>query len=514
MLRFNIASIWQRDAREDAIRRPLVIRDRAVVVAVSLLVLLPSFLFAPALRAIPAALLMAGCVCAFALIIGLKPSQEDDVLQRPLRVRQLLTCIALALGIFLLGGETHLFYATDDWLIRDAVLSDLVSHGNKVLYDWDGATYLLRAPLGMYMAPAIVGRWLGLFAAHVALLGQNALFLGATFYLLMSLGRGWAAVAVMIAFGGLSILGALVVDAAGQVRHWSSLLQFSLDAWHPYYQYSSSIVQFFWVPNHALPGWWLATLFLLHRRSGVDVGTIGVFVAGLVFWSPLAVLPFIPWLLFVIATEWRQVLFAKRTWIGGGIAAAFLPLVAYLLMSTATIAHDSPLQYQSFLVWYLLFIVFQLPIVRLVIVRWGDVPQEWRALFVINTLILLALPFFSFGPNNDLVMRGSIASLVIVAFVFASLAPRARGTSVMVAGYILIALGSVTAMFEVYRAVMRPRYAISSCSLQEAAMELDKNRLPSNYIASTIMIPNWLIDLHGTPAVGLVARPCWPDRKA
>ncbi len=491
-----------------------MIRDRAVVAVVSLMVLLPSFLFAPVLRAFPAALLMAGCCGAFWLVLGPKPVSDDDVLRRPLRVRQLSACIGLAFVIFLLGGETHLFYATEDWSIRDAVLADLVSHGNPVLYDWNGATYLLRAPLGMYMVPAFVGRGLGLFAAHVALLGQNATLLGATLYLLMSLGRGWAHLAILIAFGGLSIVGALLLSTAGQDHYWPHLQRWGMDTWHPFYQYSSSIVQFFWVPNHALPGWWLATLLLLNTRSTVDVATIGVSVAALAFWSPLAVLPFIPWLVFVVATQWREVLFARRTWVGFIIAAAFLPIVAYLLLAPATIAHDSPLSQNNFLLWYVIFILFQLPVLRLVGAQWSDVPREWRALFVINGAILLALPFFKFGPNNDLVMRGSITSLVIVAFVFGALAPREKGKLVVAAlAYVLIAIGSVPAMYEVYRAIVKPRYAISRCSLQEASLAIDKQGLPSNYIAPATAMPNWLIDLRGIEAVGFVDRPCWPDRK-
>jgi hypothetical protein len=492
-----------------------VIRDRAVVVVVSLMVFLPSILFAPALRVVPATLLMAGCVGAIALIWGLPPGGEDDVLRQPLRVRQLLASIAVALVIFLLGGETHLVFSTNDWLIRDAVLSDLVSHGNRVLYDWDGTTYLLRAPLGMYMAPALVGRSLGLFAAHVALLGQNAVLLGAILYLLMALGRDWTTVAIMIAFGGLSICGVFFLESVRDVSDWPHLYRYSLDSWHPFYQYSSSIVQFFWVPNHALPGWWLATLFLLHKRSGLDVAAIGVSVAGLAFWSPLAVLPFIPWLIVVVVAQWREVLFAKRTWIGLAIAAAFLPIIAYLVVSSATIAHDSPLGNEDFLLFYLTFILFQLPILGLVGSQWPDIPREWRALFVLNSLILLGLPFFRFGPNNDLVMRASIASLVIVAFVFGTLELRKNGRFVAAAiGYAMIAVGSVSAMFEIYRAVTTPRYAISSCSLQQASLELNKTAVPSNYIAPANKIPAWLIDVRGIAAVGYVERPCWPDRKA
>ncbi|MET0365933.1 MAG: hypothetical protein ABW169_14915, partial [Sphingobium sp.] len=67
--------------------------------------------------------------------------------------RTLAICFAAAAVLLLLGGEGRLFYATDDWQIRDAVLADMAKHGWPFDYWLDGQAQMLRAPVGMYLFP-------------------------------------------------------------------------------------------------------------------------------------------------------------------------------------------------------------------------------------------------------------------------------------------------------------------------------------------------------------------------
>lgn len=496
----------------DARAASIVVTNHAVIVLVSALVFLPCAIFAMSLAPLPAAAVILGCCGAMALIAG--HTGDNGRLAEPIHVTRLLVAVALALLLLIIGGETHLFYATWDWRVRDAVLADLVRHG-LATYRIGDADYLLRAPLGMYMAPALVGRTFGLFAAHLALLAQNATILGATFYLLATIGRGWGHLAIVVLFGGLSAFGALLIFGTTG-RDNSHLLQFGLDSWHPYYQYSSSMVQLFWVPNHALPGWWLATLLLLQRRSSPDVATLGVSVAGLAFWSPLAVVPFVPWLLFSLASRWRHVLSSRRTWLGGLAALGFLPILAYMVLASSSIAHVSPTSRPEFFFWYELFVFFELPVlVFLVFVR-HRIPEDARVPLALSALVLLALPFFSFGPNNDLVMRSSIAPLVIVAFVFGSVVidlTRERRRAAVV-GWVLVVAGTPSAIVEIGRALATPRYAISDCSLMQASHALGSDAVPSNYVAPIRDIPKWLMNAASFASAPTVKQACWPDKVA
>ena len=102
------------------------------------------------------------------------PGRGDEHVDRPVAA----ACLGLALVLCLLGGQTHAFFANDDWLIRDAVLADLVARPWPVEYERGGEMLFQRAPLGMYLVPALAGKIAGLGVAHLALLVQNTLVIG------------------------------------------------------------------------------------------------------------------------------------------------------------------------------------------------------------------------------------------------------------------------------------------------------------------------------------------------
>lgn len=487
------------------------VTNRMLIVLVSSLFFLPSLVFATWLAPVPAIAVTLGCCVALAVIAGCVGHDRNRV-SEAIHIPRLLVAIMLAIVILVLGGETHTFYATADWQIRDAVLSDLVRHG-LTAYRVGDVDYLLRAPLGMYMGPALVGRFLGLYAAHLALLAQNALILGSIFYILTLIGGRYAQLAIVILFAGASVVGTALLF--GKTRHdLPYLLRYGLDAWHPYMQYSSSMVQFFWVPNHALPGWWLATLLLLQRPSSPDVATVGVSVAGLAFWSPLAVIPAVPWLLYCIARHWRPTLLSRRTWFGAVASAGFVPILAYMVTASSSISHESAFARPDYAFWYMLFIAVQLPALVYLACEWREVPEDMRTTVVLSALLLLVLPLFNFGPSNDLVMRGSIAPLAIIAFVFGSVLvelTRQRAIGAIV-GWILVVVTVPSALLEIGRSLSTPRYAISDCSLMEASRASGSTGIPTNYVAPVREVPEWLLDPSTVSVSPTSDRACWPDR--
>ncbi len=492
--------------------RAFGLSNHAVLAGASALFLVPSAVFALSLRPLPAVAVIAGCLAALALVVADGRRCDRALLAAPIEMPRLVLAVGFAAALLLLGGETHLFFSTPDWQIRDAVLADLSRFGFPVTYAVDGATYVLRAPLGMYVAPAAIGHAFGLAAAQTALLIQNALLLGSIFYLLMSIGRGWPHLILLVLFGGLSIVGALLRDVLQPgvvLDYW----RWSLDSWHPYFQFSSSMVQFFWVPNHALPGWWLATLFLLQRRSNLDVATIGVSVAALSFWSPLAVLPAVPWLAWQLCMAGRSIVASVRTWLGLAVAACFAPILFYMVAASASIAHGNGMKRPDFGFWYGLFVLIQLPALSFLAVCWRRVPRELLGLLLVNGIVLLGLPFFRFGPNNDLVMRGSTASLAVVAFVFSLVLLDLTRLKTMAAsvGWIIAAGAVPSAALEIWRSVSVPRYRVSDCTLMQASRALDRAKLPTNYIAEAGAVSPSLIEVRGAVTAPVEPKTCWPD---
>ena len=493
--------------------RTVVMRNHALIVAGSVLLFLPSILFATALRPLPALVTIAGCCGALALIASARP-EEQGFLARAVDVRRLALCCLCALALLILGGELHLVFTTWDWLTRDAVLADLVHHGFPTGYRIGEDDYLLRAPLGMYMVPALVGRAFGLLAAHYALLAQNVLILGAIFYLLISMGEGWGQLVILILFAGVSIVGA-GLRIAGSLpdapRFW---LLWGLDSWNPMFQYSGTLVQFFWVPNHALPGWWLAALVLLQARRQIDVAALGVSMAGALLWSPLCLVAVVPWLAFSAIMRPRDVLLAGRTWLGALTAACFLSVLIYLVSGASSIAGGNTYERPDFSFWYMFFVIVQLPVLLFLLLVRERIAREDRAPLVASAFVLLALPLFRFGPNNDLVMRGSIVALVIMAFVFGRMVVKATRERSPVAwfGWLLVICSAPSAGVEIGRALATPRYAISDCSLMEASRALDEIGLPTNYIVPRSLVPGWLLDANKATFASPATRACWPDR--
>ncbi len=485
--------------------------NRAVFIFVSALMFLPSALFAAGLRPVPAFFVLAGCVGGLALIAARPSSAEGGLLNAPADAARLSLCIALACAILVLGGEGHLVYAPLDWRIRDAVLSDLTQGSFPVGYTSAGVDYILRAPLGMYMLPAAVGRVLGLASAHVVMLAQNSLMLGSIFYFLISLGGGWPRLAILVFYSGLSILGAALGFMISKDYTYYRLWWLGLDSWHPMFQYSSSMVQFFWVPNHALPGWWLATLLILKARSEVDLATLGVSLAAAVFWSPLVVIPIAFWLVYLAASDWRSLL-ASRLWLGALAGACFLPIVLYLVLGSSKIEHGLGFDQPVFMPLYIIFMAAQIPAIRLIFQNREFLQPAMRGLYYFATLSLLALPLFNFGPANDLVMRASIAPLAIVAFMFGGIIQDARVSKrSRHIGLALLLLMTPSALVEFTRDLTYSRYNFSDCSIFEAQHQMGREEFPANYAVESAKIPSWLIDVKGAPLSTARPRECWTE---
>lgn len=495
--------------RESA--RAATLTNRAVVVFVSFMMIAPSALFALHLRPAPAAALLAACAGAFALV--LRAPAAGGVLEAPIDRRALAFAIVLAAALLVLAGAMHVFYAPDDWRIRDAVLGDMSAGAFPPTYDWKGADFVLRAPLGMYMIPAAVGRLLGVTAAHAVLFVQNSLTLGAIFYMLVTIGRGWTHLAVMILFAGCALLGISFFAALHLAVSREGMLQFGLDSWHPYFQYSGSLIQFFWVPNHALPGWWLAILLLLQARRQVDLATVAVTIGGALMWSPLAILPAAVWALVRVVLDWRTNLTSARFWLVAPVAIGFAPVAVYLTLGVADISRGLTADHELFWPLYALFVITQfLQIVFLAFNR-ERIPRAYQGLLGFCAIVLLALPLVSFGPSNDLVMRGSITALTIVAFLFGwvLLDPEVYRRPAWYIGVLLVVVCAPSAAIELLRATTTPRYPISDCSLFEASSALAGKGPPANYMVAKASVPHWLMRSDGGVRRGAGLRQCWPD---
>lgn len=485
---------------------------RGLVAFVSVLLLAPTLLFATSLRAPAAAIVIVGAIGSLALILQRRQAEDISFLDEAIDFRLLAALVAGSAILLVLGGALHVVYAPFDWRTRDAVLADVARDWMPLVYRHEGADYLLRAPLGMYMAPGLVGRLLGLTAAHVALLMQNSLLLAAVLYMFARIGRGWPHALVMLGFAGCAVLGAALYESISGRDPFRQMLASGVDTWNPYFQYSGSLVQMIWVPNHALPGWWLAALMLLQARRQVDLATLGATVGAGMFWSPLAILPAFAWIVFRGLADLRESLANRRLWLLAAIAPCFMPVALYMIVGADAIDHGVAAAKPLFFVLYAVFLVAQFAPAAYVLAFRERLPCELLPPLVFSLVVLAALPLFSFGPSNDLVMRGSISALVILGFCFGEvlLAPGARGRAFRI-GLVLLAACLPSALYELARPVQRARYDISDCSLFEANAAMGATGVSANYAAPVGSVPAWLFDLGRAPRAAMRAKRCWSD---
>ncbi|MGA2399393.1 MAG: hypothetical protein ABSG30_15195 [Steroidobacteraceae bacterium] len=430
------------------------------------------------------------------------PVQLDravDAQPAPARMH-LVVAVLIACAWTACGGTGHLVFANADWHVRDAVLHDLVTGPWPVAYlTPDGATRLLRAPIGFYLPAALVGKWAGLMAAHAAMAAWTAA--GATLFLLQvlssipsRLGGALVAAAVIVLFSGLDVVGILLHAPAGATAHWD--FTWHLEWWAERYQYSSMTTQLFWVPNHALCGWVVMGLMMRSARGALEP-MLPILIVAVALCSPLTALGVVPFALLRVGEAMRRslALAHPRVWVPASIVG--LVVAAYLTLDSSRIPRSwtvgSGSSALSDLARQSEFFVLEAGLVG------GVILTLRRSRTVVLALVVLALlPLVSFGEANDFVMRASIPSLAALAMEAARALAAPAATAALNAKKILLgallAIGAVTPFQEFARATVLPRWPINArATLVDAAC----GRYPPHYAAR----------LDGQPIVRLLRPP-------
>ena len=379
-----------------------------------------------------------------------------------------MACAIAALALTVLGGEGRLVAANFDWRIRDAVLHDLVAQPWPFVYRFAGHDWLLRAPLGMYLLPALAGKVFGQYGAALMLWAQNGIAIFIALRILSAARSRSDALVVLIVvviFSGWDVPATLATHIGfGQLQDpgW----------WAGRFQYSSTITLAYWAPNHAIPGWFMAALLLLwdRRRIGVVVLAMGAALA--MFWSPFALIGASP---FVAKATYealqRREISRRDLFAIAALAAVLLPVALYVVADGASVRHGFQPMSSDFWTTYLMFIGYEvLPFVlinRIV----GHHGGFARSTYYAAIGVLLLLPFYLVGQGNDLVMRASIPALMIVAVTTGhsvAFALRTRHRLQLALAGSTLALGALTGLTQTVNILRVPNLGISRCDIVQA----------------------------------------------
>jgi len=433
-----------------------------------------------------AALPLIGCV-----IYASKPLVDTPAASR-LPVTGLQLAIAVSAGCLwtMLGGADHVAFANADWHIRDAVLHDLVSSPWPVGYGvLDDRESLLRAPVAFYLPAALVGKWLGLAAAHVAMGCWTAM--GATLFLLqvMSLvpsrpGAVLMAMAVVIMFSGLDIVGNLLNDGPQFRYDWN--ITTHLEWWAGKFQYSSMTTQLFWVPNHALGGWLSIGLLYRNQRSVAFNSMLPIIVVALALWSPLSALGAVPFMMLRAGMDSfrdrSSALTHPKVWVPAMLVG--LVVAGYLILDPTRIPRGLAVGARNGSAAMDLLQQAQFFLLEAGFIGGAIFAIRRSAEIALALFILALLPLVYLGPGNDLVMRASIPSLAVLtigacrALAEAPAHKAAYRKKAVLVGLLLV--GAITPVDEIARAVLLPAWPIN---MDATLIGADCGRYAPHYVA-------------------------------
>ncbi|RVU06253.1 hypothetical protein EOE18_05290 [Novosphingobium umbonatum] len=366
------------------------------------------------------------------------------------RIDRRVFAVALPLSVLLLvlGGEGGLFYATPDWQVRYAVLHDLATQPWPFAFAHHGGPLILRLPLGMYLLPGLVGQYAGFSAACWALLVQNSLLLTGLIAMGSALFEGarrqWVALGSFLGFSGMDVLGQWVAGKS---------LALHLEGWAGV-QFSSTITQIFWVPQHAMAGWVLALAYLLWWRGLVPLAVLVAAMPLVALLSPLAMIGGLPFVAYAGGVEvWR------RKWLWHEFLAGALALVAcgpallYLTAGSGAVKQGAAQSFQ--ITGYPIFILLEISAYCLALWRMKrqqpfGIDTRWIAV-----LALLVVPCGQIGDGVDFAMRASIPALAILALSIGHALGEPQPWAKEAKGWIMVALvfGIATPAGEIWRAV-------------------------------------------------------------
>jgi hypothetical protein len=436
----------------------------------------------------PLTALMILLLCPPVAIMAVKTVKTDIVV--PWRAIALAGLIATIL--FALGGQGRFFYANVDWQIRDAILADMTGHSWPFAYPVDGEAAILRAPIGLYLLPALIGGGL----QEYAMLLSNALrltLLIALCWPLFTRNRDrWIALIIFLLFSGLDLAGTALFDRLGVSVSWDHL-----ERWNFNNQYSAHVTQAFWVPQHALAGWACAVGFLLWQRGLARIGLFAAIIPLVAIWSPLAIMGVIPFALLAGFSVLRTKDWDRRDVLAASLSLVIaLPALAYLQADAAELASGA--RAIGFMPYMFLIAFEVVPFILPPLLSRRTAGRDRLTLWVIFAC-LLCMPLYQIGSNSDFQMRASIMPLALLALLFAQWVARLFDTitinrTALAYAAVIMAVGAATPMFEIRRALTMEPSPKPLCSLLGVWNQQDGLIIAphATYFARTRVLPHWL----------------------
>lgn len=435
-----------------------------------------------------------------------KPDDPDNLV---ISTKLLILIVLITCAYLIFCGVGRLWAQSDDYLWRNAIFRDLITHDWPVHYDrYDGA---LSYYIGAWLPAAIPGKIaflltsdseVGFRVGNIFLLINYTIGLSILFLLLMMYFKKADAKNVLfiilgfVFFSGMDIVGKEFKVDYDHIEWWART-----------YQYSSFTTCLCWVFNQSLIPW-ICTMLLLHEKTISNFVLIGM---ACLFAGPF---PFIGFFIYCVAIGLKRLaemikakkgkLYLQELFSVSNICSIlfiFPAIGTYFTSNTMMSSQNSktfflpPTWVYENYVLYFLFLLIEFGIYALLIL----LSNKRNFLFYVTLLQLSVYPLFGLGIHSDFTMRASIPGIFMM-FVFcyqyllnnSALLPAekkdakesffkrfvSRVNILYVTLILLLTLGAVTPGIELWRGVTRVRDRGIDDYLSDCIITLDQDSNP------------------------------------
>ena len=368
-------------------------------------------------------------VCLVLLFCFYRMVSRDDAAHEYFTVNLFVLVFAFLLFCFIgyYVGYGRFINQASDWNKHNAILADLVNRSWPVLYTNGNEHSMLTYYLGQYMVPAAVGKAMhSVRAAELVLYGWNVLGLMLVYLNILfftKAGRFLQQVFYVLIIPFFSIplrLSEFVLARFTDFGITYTGRWFFLDRDRGILlQYSSNFTLLKWVFVQTIPIWLIVIVFLIHRdriEYYVFILLPAIFFGTLTF---IGIFPFAIVSAIEIlcrnkkAKEWLLQIFSIEN-----VLMVLCQGLVLLLYFYGNVTGDKPSEVGFALMpytretWIVYLVFVGVNIIPYAVLLFKE--QKKNAVFYTMVLSLLALPLFTMGQNNDLIMRASIPALFVL----------------------------------------------------------------------------------------------------
>ncbi len=280
--------------------------------------------------------------------------------------------------------------------------------------------------------------------------------------------RSLIAISIFILFGGWDSIGTLFNH-----NYSEAPLGTHIEWWAQIAQFSSHTTLLFWVPQHVIAPWLIASYILFLLNKNQTRHSLLLFSSFSFLWSPIASIGLLPFIAIVMTIQYRESRLNTFEFTNNFLIGPVFATLGVLFYSSNSIQFPSHWQLteHGFIPNYLLLILLEvlplsIPFLLLHLKQRFSFNQialppsfklsgSEKALGWTALIVLTALPLYKLGIMNDLAMRASIpALLVLCSFYLKFLKPDSSfQLKQVIPTVVCIIIGSGAALNEVYRSV-------------------------------------------------------------